>query len=505
MTNPPRNALRVGGAALGVALLAGLSTPAYAAGHDDRTRVLSTVAYSASDAVIPNPERGWYHAFDTHSRADGSGYVPLDEQTLRSYRASGVTQILREWYLEKYATQDTLDPELLAQVQRDFDTARRAGVSVIVRFAYVEGGAWPYSPPYGDAPLSRVLSHIAQLKPLLRANSDVIATVQEGFIGLWGEGYYTDWFASDPADPGTLTQEDWDKRATVLHALLDALPPSRTVQVRTMLMKQKILGVPTGTAGALTPAQAYDGSDLSRVGHHNDCLLASPDDYGTFLSDPLSLDQDYLAADSRYVPVGGETCNVDPPRSEWPSAEAELSRYHYSYLHADYNTDVLDSWGPAALTEVSKKLGYRFVLTQSQVTKNRAQGVKSLSVQMSVRNDGWAAPYNERPARLVLKGRSGTWSVPFTSADGTAVDARSWAPGTTSTASADVCGVPTGTYHAYLDLPSADASLASNPDYAVQTANTGTWQPATGWNDLQQDVHASGLLACSGAAPVKLG
>ena len=69
------------------------------------------------------------------------------------------------------------------------------------------------------------------------------------------------------------------------------------------------------------------GSDLSRVGFHNDCFLASPDDYGTFLSDPLSLDEDYLALDSRYVPVGGETCNVNPPKSEWPSAKALMARF----------------------------------------------------------------------------------------------------------------------------------------------------------------------------------
>ena len=62
-----------------------------------------------------------------------------------------------------------------------------------------------------------------------------------------------------------------------------------------------------------------------RIGFHNDCFLASDDDFGTFLSNPLSLDEDYLAADSQYVPVGGETCAVNPPKSEWPSAMSGLS------------------------------------------------------------------------------------------------------------------------------------------------------------------------------------
>ena len=250
-------------------------------------RVASTVEYSPSEKVIANPGRGFYRHTETHFRQDGSGYTPLDEQTLRNYRDQGITQILRVFYLEKFKDTPTLDPTWLAKVDADFSTARKAGISVVVRFAYVQGGDWPYSPPYGDASLDVVLAHIDQLGPLLRANADVIATVQAGFIGLWGEWYYTDHFVADPANPGVVTEADWQKRAAVVHALLDELPDDRTIQVRTMLMKQTIFGVPTGKAGALPEHRAFDGSDLARVGHHNDCFLASPDDFGTFLSDPL--------------------------------------------------------------------------------------------------------------------------------------------------------------------------------------------------------------------------
>ncbi len=43
-----------------------------------------------------------------------------------------------------------------------------------------------------------------------------------------------------------------------------------------------------------------------------------------------------------------------------------------------------------------------------------------------------------------------------------------------------------GTYEVYLSIPSAQAE--ENPDYAIQTANTGTWDPSTGLNDLNQKV-----------------
>jgi hypothetical protein len=452
----------------------GLAGPAAAV--DGGSAASSTVTYEAGDDVIANPQRGFYHHTETHYRADGSGYTPLDGVELASFRDEGITQVLRVFYLEKFANDPVLDPEWLALVQADFDTARAAGVSVITRFAYVQGGDFPYLPPYGDAPVDVVLAHISQLGPLLRQNADVIPVVQNGFVGLWGEGYYTDYFVADPADPGVVTQADWANRSAVTEALLAELPADRGVQVRTMASKQQLLGVPAGAESAVTADEAFTDTAIARIGHHNDCLLAAPDDWGTFLSDPIELDQQYLEADSLYVPVGGETCNVNPPRSEWPSASAELARYHYSYLNRDYNQDVLDSWGEAGLTETAQRLGYRFVLESSTVTP-QADGTAVVSI--AVRNDGWAAPYTPRTASLQLTGAAGVSSVAFDSS----ADARTWLPGTTTTLTATVSAV--GSYQLALALPSPDSA---DPRFAIQTANVGTWNEALGVNELGQSV-----------------
>jgi hypothetical protein len=330
------------------------------------------------------------------------------------------------------------------------------------------------------------LHHIHQLGPVLRRNADVIETVQEGFIGLWGEGYYTDYF-SDPADPSIVSDQNWIDRGRVLHAELNELPKSVTVQVRTMYMKQRILGVPTGAGGALTPSQAFSGSDLSRVGHHNDCFLASPDDFGTFLSDPLSLDEDYLAADSRYVPVGGETCTVNPPKSEWPSAEALMEQFHYSYLNTEYNPDVLSTWGDG-YTEANKRLGYRFTLVRGAFSK-RVAADRRLHVDLTVHNSGFASPYQKRPAELVLVGHHHTYRLSLPT------DPRRWMPGEDTRVRANLVlpsRVLPGAYRLALALPSASASLAHRADYAVRTANVGTWNAAKGWNELGVTVRVGG-------------
>jgi hypothetical protein len=263
----------------------------------------------------------------------------------------------------------------------------------------------------------------------------------------------------------------------VLQAELAALPSSRSVQVRTMQMKQDALRTPSGRAGALTPEQAHDGSAASRIGHHNDCFLASPDDFGTFLNNPLSLDQDYLAAESRYVPVGGETCAVNAPRSEYPSASAEMAKYHYSYLNLDYNKDVLATWGADGMTDAAKKLGYRFTMTSSTATSGA-----NPSVAVSIRNDGWAAPYNSRPVQLVLTDGDRRVTVPVDT------DASSWQPGQSVTVRSSLADVPNGRWSVALALPAPEASVAADPAFAIQTANTGTWDASTGVNRLGQTV-----------------
>jgi hypothetical protein len=116
-----------------------------------------------------------------------------------------------------------------------------------------------------DALLARVLEHIGQLTPVLADNEDVIAVLQAGFIGAWGE-----WHSS------TNDLDSDANKQTILTALLAALPPSRMAQVRTPVYKSKIFGT------SLADGEAYAGTSKARTGHHTDCFLASSTDYGTY-------------------------------------------------------------------------------------------------------------------------------------------------------------------------------------------------------------------------------
>jgi len=447
----------------GLAALVVVGTAVGAAPPVTAAALAITYTYAASAAVIANPGRGLFHYTETHSRPDGSGYAPLDASTLATWRTSqGVTLGYRIFYLERFTGTDDLDLGYLAQVRSDLETARTAGVKLVIRFAYAQDSSQ-------DAPVSRVLAHIRQLAPVLNDNADVIAALQAGFVGQWGEWYYSDHFVSDPSRPWALSTEDWQARAAVLNALLDNTSASVFLQVRYPGIKQRLL--------ADAPA-----ARAARVGIHDDCFLASADDYGTFAT---GSDYAWLQQQTLTVPMGGETCAVNGSRSQWPSASTDLAAYHWSYLNADYQPDVLASWGAWGLDEVRRRLGYRLRLTQVTAPTAVVAG-RTVNLTIGIANDGYAALLQARPARLVFQDAGGrvTRSIP--------VDVRTVAAGQSTTFSVRVTAPwRPGRYALSLALPDPSPRLAGVPAYSVQLANDGTWDASRGTNNLGAQIRVT--------------
>ena len=437
--------------------------------------------------------------------------------------------VFRYFILDDFVSSD-VSAGFLAQIAADFATARSAGVKVIPRFVYtitpVEGACsvmW-ICPPYGDAVKAWVLDHIDDLKTVLEANQDVIAAVQLGFIGTWGENYYTDYFGdASPNGAGYLSSADWTNRKDVLAALLAAVPDSRMVQVRYPQKKQKfIYGNAAGTSSAesppITAAQAHDGSDIARIGFHNDCLLAGPDDFGTYfdydnppVSDTANL-KPYFAAETSYVVAGGETCSDGySPTNDCSSvaggtADTELEDLHYTYLNADYNHGVNNDWqDDGCMDAIKKQLGYRLALNTGTYTDEARPG-QSISVDVSLTNEGYAAPFNARGVELVLRDTTSgeEWFAMLPD------DPRFWlGEGSTHDLDATVCippNVPTGSYDLLLNLPDPFASIYDRPEYSIRLASklpggAASWEALTGYNKLGHTVSVNDVAAspaCSG-------
>jgi hypothetical protein len=410
--------------------------------------------YESSDERFANPERGLYVELD-----DRRGQ-PLDSSELERLRVQRISLVQRLYYLHEHRGAPIAETRL-QQIRDDFESLRVARMKCVLRFAY----CWMIGD--SDAPIDVVRKHVAQLTPLLRDNADLIVTMQAGFIGAWGE-----WHSSSNGLDRPEAMRD------VATLLLEALPAGRTIQVRTPLQKQRV----TGAREPLALATIDRASHAARVGHHNDCFLADETDTGTYRPSSLDADRDYVAADSRFVPVGGETCRLGE-RSDPAFAREELARMHWSFLNLAYHRAVIAKWRDAGfLDEVERRLGYRLELVRASAPREVEAGSK-WRVRVTLRNVGWAAPINARPVTLRLR-RNGAGEALEIAAG---VDVRDWFAGETQTLTFDAPIDPeasAGDYHLAIALPDPSPRLAAEPDYAVRFANPAAWSVERGENDL---------------------
>lgn len=414
------------------------------------------VSFTEATGLVINPERGMYRSRDIHSGSD-----PVSVSEIKAQRLSGHTL----WYLGFYLTEfmkGDISQAYLDKIQACFDAVKAAGCKCIPRFAYRD---YHNDSDEMDPEVSVVLRHVEQLKPLLQKNEDVIFVMQAGFVGSWGEWYYTSHFKFQPR-----TDADYQPRKQLTEALLGALPASRQIQLRTPQFKMRMYGL--SAKDTLTAITGHDGSKLSRLAAHNDCFGASADDYGTF--DNEKGDRTFWKGDTRYTIMGGETCGL----SDYCLCEASLKDmkdYHWTHLNEDYHGDVLKRWKKNdCYNQIVARLGYRLVMQDLFYSSDFAAG-KPCEVALRFYNTGFAAPMNPRNAKLIWISSDGTRQQTDLGSD-----PRTWHPGWHVVKATFTPGSAKGTL--YLALQ--DPLLPDRPEYSIALANEGVFDSSTGYNKL---------------------
>lgn len=426
----------------------------------------ATVTYTASTSVITNPERGFYVHILHGGDFSGGNLYP--------YKAQNMSLVLYQAYLTSYRT-SALDSTFLTAFQNNLNSIRSNGMKTILRFAYT-------STDTNDATLIRIQGHLDQLAPYLSANSDVIIGMQCGWVGQWGEFQGSTNFGADSWPPNLSTANKAARKA-VIDKALSVMPSNRFVQVRQPWIKMDAYG-----STPLNDTTKFNGSSQARVGHFNDCFLSGSTDSGTYWNQ--SSEESFLELDTRYVPMGGETCTFNEPRSSGATALTEMTRFHWTFINSGYNESVINSWKASGHYDIfNKRLGYRLSLTSGTYSTTASRG-GAMSVSFSLNNDGFAAPVSQRTVKVVLRNTStnAVTVLPM------AVDLRNWLPGSTITVTESLTvpsTVAAGTYALLLWLPDPAAGLASIPDYAIQLANTSMWESDTGYNDLGHTITIS--------------
>ena len=326
-----------------------------------------TIKFVPSSEPIVSPERGFWSFVD-------DDFAKVSDENLAALYDEGLTIGYGVVLLNTYRS-SSLPPEFLMQLESRFAATRKAGIKIILRFAYNYPSSSSEYENAIDAPLANVMKHIEQLKPVIAKNSDVIAVMQAGFIGAWGEGHTS----SNKLD----TDEN---KALVRDALLAAIPPEVPLQWR--------------YPADLIPWQK--AGTLGRFGFHNDCFLSSPTDVGTYSDDEKRRDEErkIMAAQTDMHFHSVETCDADKTqlRNDCASILKEGAEFHVSGINLSYYRAFHERWEKdGCLPEITTKLGYRLRLVEA-----RFEGE---TVSVTIANDGWARLARPRNLELSYGGK----------------------------------------------------------------------------------------------------
>jgi hypothetical protein len=434
----------------------------------------TTVNYKSSDEIIANPERGFQkYSITDNSYNTKAGYSNLNQNTLIGWRTGDdkVTVIFRYFLMNSFLTSD-ISALYLQNIQKDFDIIRASGLKCIVRFSYSNSKSSSAQQPEK----SQILKHIAQIAPILSLNKDLILTHQAGFIGTWGEWYYTN--ADEFGTEDAINETQWASRKEIIEAMLLATPPEIPLQVRYPNIKKTMYG-----SEPLTEATAYQNTAHARIGFFNDAFLNKWGDMGTYSVDasgqnPVgTADYIYLSNETQFTPMTGETNGLNSPRTGGANAVIEMNATNWTTLNRDYYTQNFYNWiSSGHYPEIVKRLGYRFVLDQSVFTFNG----NSLQLNLTLHNEGYARIFKARTVYLIIKNVSTGELNSFP----VKTDIRTWSDQVKINQTFELSNLADGNYACYISITDADNNLSKRPEYCIRFANENVWNEAEGFNNL---------------------
>lgn len=453
---------------------------------EQSTQKDSGIDYTESIKTIQNPGMGytstlWYKCKPNDTPIyDRAGSLVLMFIDIGAF-SSGANGTTAEDGTYTEGTDYDLDDTFFTNVRATFENCRKNGCMIAVRFRYDANGKTNPEP----ATFEKMLSHIQQIQDngLLEDYKDILAFVESGFVGAWGEqhsGKYT-------------SLED---KAKLLDTMLKVVPKEVPVTVRTPNTFAKWAGIPVKNLDTYT---AEPGSDADRVGLYNDGYMGSDSDLGTFSN--RVIETAWMHQQMTHTYYGGEfSGNLDWAKKYTTylpeNAIPEMYYTHLSYINANiyqlykdytfgeaYDVEGVDNsayYGQTVFQFIRDHLGYRFVLRKSSLDSNVQQGDK-LHFQFSIENTGFANPIQKQKAEVILM-KDGDYIC--TKVD---LDSRKWKSCTTTDIPITVQlpgDLEIGDWDVYLRLSVGNEGIQDGQLRTVQFANNGTWNAALGANYL---------------------
>ena len=405
-----------------------------------------------SNHVLTNPERGMYSS-DLGKPNFGDETLPLEQ---RNYHT-----IVPEWlwlapWCDKPLVWDPTNPQdTTSEVLKDYagklEDARSGGYKILFRPRYdneEDPGEVSDECMINGVPVFHAVSkkcqfdHIEAVAAMLGAYKDVIAFIQAGYLGNWGEWNTAGGYAKENA-PLLYNRTD---RSDILDHILFAYAAAgiaQDVELRTPVFAKEVVERWEKPENS----DIYHGASPN-VGLHNDCFMVSKDistevwpdisgsDFGTYsdfsdFSDGIPQNfgnepaaRKWAGAWTENSSFGGETCprtGLEPSElglERWRSCTnmtgatsepAEPASLHMNYLNHDYAKAVdgfssaVDEWQKGGCyDEIRRRLGYRFEVRSVEYPETVSAG-ETFRVAVDVVNTGWARLHKPRIAKLVLR------------------------------------------------------------------------------------------------------
>ena len=332
--------------------------------RDYQEKKMVTYFYSENNETLINPARGFYTQISYK-----------EPQRLEDIREDGQTLSLVTMSLAKHM-EEPIPEEKMELLKTLFEEARKQQVMLLFRAAYRQ------NEELGEPELSVIKTHIEQLSALINEYKDVVLVVQTGMVGLWGEWHGSVYLKDEDA----LRNE----AMKVVEWWLQNLDPSINLNLRRPLFIRTAIEV---------------GLDGSRLGMHNDALLSTDSDMGTYLDreEELAWCEENLNGKVN----GGEM----PYLSEYTEPEhaiKEFDKLSLMYLNAYYNVEVLKDWknrefnNENARDYIEKHLGYRYYVEEISTTEKIYRTSDKIQVKIQLRNSGFSTIQKRFQLYLVL-------------------------------------------------------------------------------------------------------
>jgi hypothetical protein len=425
----------------------------------------------------PNPERGVTHIHMVYSSFGTNQPRPLPTV------GSSVRLVQFRYVWHDFLTSD-ISSSRLQHLIDDLARAREQGVKVIYWPSYWSNG--PVYPgmtlQYGgqaafqardlgktDTTEAWIKRHWDQVATILNANKDVIAWVQIGSMGAWGEGNKS----SNGLDYDVNNPDAAVKR--IFEHVLSKLDVEIKLSGRYVPALRTMFG-----SAAVTAAEAHTSVTKARIGGWDDFAGSL---YGQG-------DRDWLAAHNLYFPYHGEGVPGSYSYNSIGGVNGlNFFRNQRWTAFQPFGGDFLRTWQEEDVyDDILRGLGYRHALLESRIPASVPRG-QTLNVILKLRNDGFANVNNLRRAEIVLRNKANNQ---YTRLIGI-TDIRKGTnrfpdPGNTKdcTLSAAIpATLATGNYQVLVNLPDPNFLNPANANerkYSVEIMSTGVYDSATAYN-----------------------